>query len=68
MTKGKNNKVTKKIEQIVILISCLAIMVVAAVERDGKVWGHSLNEEPADTAAAAGGAAVDTMRTLADGA
>lgn len=37
MTKGKNNKVTKKIEQIVILISCLAIMVVAAVERDGKV-------------------------------
>lgn len=67
MTKGKNNKVTKKIEQIVILISCLAIMVVAAVERDGKVWRHSLNEEPADTAAAAGGAAVDTMRTLADG-
>ena len=67
MTKGKNNKVTKKIEQIVILISCLAIMVVAAVERDGKVWGHSLNEEPADTAAAASGAAVDTMRTLADG-
>lgn len=67
MTKGKNNKVTKKIEQIVILISCLAIMVVAAAERDGKVWGHSLNEEPADTAAAAGGAAVDTMRTLADG-
>lgn len=67
MTKGRNNKVTKKIEQIVILISCLAIMVVAAVERDGKVWGHSLNEEPADTAAAAGGAAVDTMRTLADG-
>lgn len=39
-------------------------MVVAAVQRNGKVWGHELgkSDEQTDTAAAS-----DTMRTLADG-
>lgn len=40
-------------------------MVVAAMQRDGRVWGHQLVDTT--RTAATGTAAVDTMRTLADG-
>lgn len=53
----------KKIEQILILLTCLLIMATAAIQRDGRLWGHDFRDT--DTAAAT--AAIDTMRTLSDG-
>lgn len=61
----KKNRITKKIEQILILITCLVIMMVAAIQRDGKVWGHDLEPSAADSTTAI--AQPDTMRTLSDG-
>lgn len=55
----------KKIEQLMLLATCLAIMVVAALQRDGSIWGH----RPADTAPTTE-ATPDTARaiqTMADG-
>lgn len=56
----------KKLEQILILITCLLVMMAAAIQRDGKVMGHDLtansgNKDTVKTTVA------DTMRTLADG-
>lgn len=64
---AKENKVWKKIEQVLILVTCLAIMVVAAIMRDGRVWGHELHSSEKDTTAAVSAQTVDTMRTLSDG-
>ena len=62
----KDNKIKKRFEQIVILIICMLIMVTAAAQRDGKVWGHSLSAD--DTTAMTGKTATaDTIRTLDDG-
>ena len=55
----------KKAEQIVLLLTCLLVMAVAAVQRDGRVWGHSLAKVAnANSVAAAG---YDTIRTESDG-
>ncbi len=55
----------KKIEQMVLLATCLLIMMVAAMQRDGKVWGHELAHatQPDSTATDS----AQTVRTLADG-
>ncbi len=55
----------KKLQQIILLITCILIMMVGAIQKDGKILGHSLQsrttEENADTHKRA-----DT-RTLQDG-
>lgn len=55
----------KKIEQLLLLLSCLAVMATAAIQRDGKVWGHDLTVHTPE----AGGTTdtVSTLRTLDDG-
>ncbi len=53
----------KTLKEILVLMTCLAVMVVAAVQRDGRVWGHDLGGQ--DTVAAR--TDNDTVRTLADG-
>ncbi len=55
----------KKLEQMMLLLTCLTVMAVAAIQRDGRVWGHAL----ADTAQTTEGrlSAVQTLRTLDDG-
>lgn len=58
-------RITKKAEQVIILLICLLIMVTAAIQRDGKVWGHDLRQSSKDTTTTA--VASDTMRTLSDG-
>ncbi|MGI6243406.1 MAG: FMN-binding protein [Prevotella sp.] len=55
----------KKLEQIVLLVTCLAIMVVCAIQRDGQVWGHELAEaSQADTTSHA---AINPITVLDDG-
>ena len=55
----------KKTEQFVLLITCLAIIMVCAMQRDGRVWGHDLaTMGKADTTATD---TVKTMSTLDDG-
>lgn len=58
----------KKVEQIVLLLTCLAIMMVAAIQRDGRLWGHDL-ARAARTAApdSTATAAASPMTTLTDG-
>lgn len=58
-------KITKKTEQVVILITCLLVMATAAIQRDGRVWGHDLLKSSTDTTTTK--VASDTMRTLSDG-
>lgn len=54
----------KRIEQLLLLLCCLAVMAVAAIQRDGKVWGHDV----APAAIPTRGAHVpDTLRLLTDG-
>ena len=55
----------KKLQQIILLITCILVVMVAAIQRDGKIWGHELKES-VQTAAAAK-MVTDTMRTLDDG-
>lgn len=53
----------KKLQQILLLIACLLVVAVAAVQRDGKLLGNSVfNNEKKVTKAR-----VDTLRTLDDG-
>jgi len=55
----------KKLEQIVLLLTCLALMMVAAIQRDGRVWGHDLAQTAqTDTTAQE---AASPMTTLPDG-
>lgn len=54
----------KKLEQLILLLTCLCVIAVAAVQRDGRILGHDLNA-PADTTKAE--KAVNPMTTLADG-
>lgn len=54
----------KKLQQVLMLAVCLLILMVAAVQRDGKLWGHSLKAAKADSLKTA---RIDTMRTLDDG-
>lgn len=55
----------KKIEQIMLLLTCLAIMVVSAMQRDGKIWGHDMAKTAsADTTASD---SINPMTTLSDG-
>lgn len=55
----------KKLEQIVLLATCLAIMVVCAIQRDGKVWGYDLTQaSKADTTEQV---AIDPITILDDG-
>lgn len=53
----------KKIEQLLLLLTCLATMVAAAIQRDGRVWGHELRQKAVATDIVAASAAT----TLADG-
>ncbi len=55
----------KKLEQIILLATCLAIMMMAAMMRDSRVWGHT----PSDGAQATDStqAQADVMRQTADG-
>lgn len=55
----------KALHQILILLTCLLVVGVAAVQRDGKLLGYSLSgsSEPSSTKVAS----VDTLRTLGDG-
>ena len=55
----------KKLEQMILLLTCLTVMAVAAIQRDRRVWSHAL----ADTAQTTEGrqSAVQTLRTLDDG-
>lgn len=66
---GKDNKIRKRIEQVITLVICMLIMITAAAQRDGKVWGHSLDKGSADSVAAvnAKSTTTDTIRTLGDG-
>ena len=54
----------KKLQQVLMLAVCLLILMVAAVQRDGKLWGNSLKAAKADSLKTA---RIDTMRTLDDG-
>lgn len=47
------------------LLTCLLIMATAAIQRDGKLWGHGFRASVKDTVATTVGS--DTMRTLSDG-
>lgn len=60
------SKTSKKIEQVLMLITCLLIMVTAAIQRDGKVWGHDLKAPAKDTVVTSK-ATADTVSTLSDG-
>ncbi len=53
----------KKLQQVFILITCILVIAVAAVQRDGKLWGERLfnKEKTAKTNK------IDTLRTLDDG-
>lgn len=55
----------KKIEQILMLLTCLLIMATAAIQRDGRLWGHDFRSSAKDTAATT--AVADIMRALSDG-
>jgi FMN-binding domain protein len=54
----------KKLQQILMLALCLLVLMVAAVQRDGKVWGKDFkdlfNDKPKT-------AKIETLRTLEDG-
>ncbi|GAB6982978.1 FMN-binding protein [Prevotella dentasini] len=52
----------KKAQQVLMLITCLAVIAAAAVRRDGKILGHKLNDTTATAKAAA-----DTITLLDDG-
>lgn len=67
--KKSKGKVSKTVEQVLVLITCVLVMVTAAIQRDGKVWGHRLEGVAQDTTAAVApqGEAAGVMRTLADG-
>lgn len=53
----------KKVEQIILLLTCFLVIAVAAVQRDGKIFGHEL-KTCSDTAKTQ---TVSPMTTLADG-
>lgn len=71
----------KRIRQIVMLLTCIAVMAVAAIQKNGKIFGHQLGEEQKNeaktdtTAQAEAGAQADTaavaaadvLKTLDDG-
>ena len=56
----------KKIRQILMLLTCIAVMAGVAIRRDGKLLGHDLKAttEASDTKTAA---VKDTMQVLSDG-
>ena len=54
----------KKLQQILMLATCMFVLMVAAIRRDGKVWGRSIKTMLADSVKTA---KIDTMRTLDDG-
>ena len=54
----------KKLQQILMLATCMFVLMVAAIQRDGKVWGRSIKTLFADSVKTA---KIDTMRTLDDG-
>lgn len=41
----------RKIEQILMLLTCLLVMATAAIQRDGRLWGHSIRTTAKDSAA-----------------
>lgn len=53
----------KKVEQILLLLTCFLVIAVAAVQRDGKIFGHELKNS-SDTATTL---AASPMTTLSDG-
>ncbi|WP_028898293.1 FMN-binding protein [Prevotella sp. HUN102] len=55
----------KKLQQIILLITCILVVMVAAIQRDGKIWGHELKESVQPAAATK--TVADTMHTLDDG-
>lgn len=55
----------KKLEQIVLLLTCFCVVAVAAIQRDGNILGHDLNAQSDTTQAEA--PRVEPMKTLSDG-
>lgn len=54
----------KKLQQILLLLTCIAVIATGAIQRDGKIAGHDLQ----DTADVKNNKMqTDTMRTLDDG-
>ena len=53
----------KRLQQFFILAACLLVIAVAAVQRDGRLWGIPLS----DTAKSAARNQADTLRVLDDG-
>ena len=53
----------KRLQQIIILLACLSVVAVVAVQRDGKLLGNSVfkGEKTGNTNK------IDTLRTLEDG-
>lgn len=56
----------KKLEQILLLLTCFCVVAVAAIQRDGKILGHDLKAS-ADTVGVEAAKKVEPMTTLADG-
>jgi uncharacterized protein with FMN-binding domain len=58
-------KKNEKWQQLVMLLICIVVMAVAAIERDGKIFGHQMRGQKQETAVKA--APQANMRTLDDG-
>ncbi len=55
---------TRKIQQVLALATCLLLFAVAAINRDGRLWGHDLQAENSKSLPQI---ANDTLTTSADG-
>ena len=54
----------KKLQQVLMLALCFLVLAIAATQRDGKVWGHSVKAVVADSIKTT---KIDTMHILDDG-
>lgn len=54
----------KKLQQVLMLALCFLVLAVAATQRDGKVWGHSVKAVASDSVKTT---KIDTMHILDDG-
>lgn len=54
----------KKLQQVLMLALCFLVLAVAATQRNGKVWGHSVKAVASDSVKTT---KIDTMHILDDG-
>jgi|GEM_PF-5952227 len=55
-----------RLQTLLALITCILVLAVAAINRDGKIWGHDIHPTiAADSAQVA--SQVDSVTTLVDG-